>query len=584
MTRVLLVPGMGDTDGARRRLTGLRTRRQLVVQAGPDGLDGLADALDRAAEAREAIAVVSADLVTADDVLLRLLDDPELRVAALVGAMENAHPVATQGSTVLSVGTAVHPVSDADAGFLGALYVAASLVPKAAEALRAAASPAGADPLDTILAVLARDVSLPAMTAVRPQPFPAQRAETPESARAALAAVAAEADPGRAARTAARPGDGFYSTVALRRVSRHITPWAARRGVRPNTVTVASAAVGISGAVCFAVGSYPALVAGALLLQISLVLDCVDGELARATRTRSVFGTWLDAVTDRVKEYAALAGLALAGNHLWELALVAMVLQTARHLQDFSFDKGVLACWRAGMRDTRPLSDTTPWRRPEGAGRGAELLTGSAGMWARRVVRMPIGERWLILSLAALADRPWLGLTGYVVTAVAAESWTVVGALRRTRGAVAHYPANLRRRLADYRDDGLVPLAAPDGILGWALPPLTALVEGAVLLTAVLLAAAHWAASAFGWFAVVAWHRYDLVYRRGGGAPGVPPVVARLGGGWLVRSVTLGVAAALDLMPAVLLIGTCWLALVYIPESVRAGALTRRGARSEEAA
>ena len=52
-------------------------------------------------------------------------------------------------------------------------------------------------------------------------------------------------------------------------------------------------------------------IAGAALVYLSFVLDCVDGQLARYTRRFSKFGGYLDSVFDRTKEYVAFAGLAI---------------------------------------------------------------------------------------------------------------------------------------------------------------------------------------------------------------------------------------------------------------------------------
>ncbi len=569
MALVLLVPRADDSaedlQRAAQRLAALPARDPITVRTAGGDLASIVDVL---AGAPCSVAVVSSDLTAADAALLRLLDDPTLTVGALVADGGSGHPVATAGATVLTAGTPLHPIEDADADYLGALFVDAGVVGAAADALRVADRPdwAHIDVPDLALAALTRSPALPPVTAVRAEPFPAGRGT----------AVDIRASPDLAARTAARSGDGWYSTFVLRRLSARITPWAVRRGIGANAVTAVSAVLGLAGAGAFALGAYPWLVAGALLLQVSLVLDCVDGEIARATRTRSAFGGWLDAATDRVKEYAALAGLALAGHGLWALALAGMVVQTVRHLQDFAFDKGVLARWRAALRDVRPLEDTSTWRRPDGAGRGPEPLHGPAGMWLRRVIRMPIGERWLVLSLAAVAGSPASGLIAYLGTAVLAEAWTVLGALRRTRGPVGRYGADLRAVLAAYRDDGVLGLAtgarSPGGAAGWMLPPVTAAIEGGALFGCALLAAPDWTSAAFGWFAVSAWHRYDVVYRR----VGVPMAVGLLGGGWPVRSAVVLVGALAGMLPAVLVAGGCWLVLVYVPESLLAGARTRR--------
>jgi hypothetical protein len=311
------------------------------------------------------------------------------------------------------------------------------------------------------------------------------------------------------------------------------------RRIPANTVTVLSALVGVAAAISFAFGTYPALVFGALLLQVSLVLDCVDGEIARATRTRSPFGAWLDAATDRLKEYAALAGLAIAaGAGWWWVATAGMVVQTARHMHDFAFSKGVLAAYRrARERDTRPLTDTSAWVRPTGSSAGE---SGSASMWLRRVIHMPIGERWLVLSVAALLDAPGAGLVTYLALAVLSGGWTLLGALRRTTSAVAEFGTVFRRTLADYRDDGvLLPLTlgrGPGGVLGW-LPFGPHSGRRCRGHRADPDRRRRLGAAAFVWFALVAWHRYDVIYRRGGETPAVPTMVSILGGGWPARIV-----------------------------------------------
>ena len=95
----------------------------------------------------------------------------------------------------------------------------------------------------------------------------------------------------------------------------------------------------VAAAVLFGVGGRPALVAGAVLLYLGFVLDCVDGQLARYTRHFSAWGGWLDTMADRAKEYLVYAGLGYGASHAgfrygWALAIAAMTLQTVRHMTD----------------------------------------------------------------------------------------------------------------------------------------------------------------------------------------------------------------------------------------------------------
>ncbi len=72
------------------------------------------------------------------------------------------------------------------------------------------------------------------------------------------------------------------------------------------------------------------------------------------------------------------------------------------------------------------------------------------------------------------------------------------------------------RLLARLRDDGLLarPMRRrPRRPLGWLLPPAVTALEGAVLIFVALRTAPAALPVAYGWFAVVAWHRYDIFYR-----------------------------------------------------------------------
>ena len=83
------------------------------------------------------------------------------------------------------------------------------------------------------------------------------------------------------------------------------------------------------------------MIAGAILLQLAFTFDCVDGQLARYTRTFTKLGAWLDSVFDRTKEYVVFAGLAIGasrtGDDVWLLAGAALTLQVLRHCIDFSY-------------------------------------------------------------------------------------------------------------------------------------------------------------------------------------------------------------------------------------------------------
>ena len=82
--------------------------------------------------------------------------------------------------------------------------------------------------------------------------------------------------------------------------------------VRPNALTLASAALVLGAAVAVALGldGAGAHLASAAALALALVLDTADGHLARLQGTASEFGRWLDAYLDELGDMALHAAIA----------------------------------------------------------------------------------------------------------------------------------------------------------------------------------------------------------------------------------------------------------------------------------
>jgi len=103
-------------------------------------------------------------------------------------------------------------------------------------------------------------------------------------------------------------GEGLF-TKNIRRFSIPLTTWLVRLGVSANAVTIAGFALAAAAGAAFAVGHYWTGIGGALLYFASMVLDCSDGEVARATVSDSKFGAWLETVTDYLSYFVVLGGI-----------------------------------------------------------------------------------------------------------------------------------------------------------------------------------------------------------------------------------------------------------------------------------
>ena len=78
-------------------------------------------------------------------------------------------------------------------------------------------------------------------------------------------------------------------------------PW-----VTPNRLTAASVAVALAAAAAYALDR---LVVGALLFQLSFLIDCMDGKLAQTRGIRNRYGSYLDGAGDAIRFAACTGGL-----------------------------------------------------------------------------------------------------------------------------------------------------------------------------------------------------------------------------------------------------------------------------------
>lgn len=267
---------------------------------------------------------------------------------------------------------------------------------------------------------------------------------------------------------AVKKADGFFATFAISSYSKHVVRLAARLGLSPNTITAGSLALAAGAAVAFGVGDRAAMVLGAVLLYLSFLFDCVDGQLARYTRRFSPFGGWLDATTDRVKESIVYAGLAAGAvlatpgdsvhaGDVWGLAVAALVLQVMRHMIDFSFKVRYLrgaanpllgaSLGERGTPAPRPAAPPRPVE-PAATPEPVEPAVTPAGAtpqpsatarrvkrtiyWARKIVVLPIGERFALIGLTAAFTNARVTFLALLCWGSLAFCYTLAGRLLRS--------------------------------------------------------------------------------------------------------------------------------------------------------
>jgi len=214
-----------------------------------------------------------------------------------------------------------------------------------------------------------------------------------------------------------RSGEHWAGRWYLRRLSPYLTRALLPTGISPNALTGWMIVAGLAGAaVAATVDGILGAVLAVLLIQLYLLLDCVDGEVARVTGRTSTVGVYLDRVGHYLCEAGLLVGLGLRADALhpglWSFlgclaALGAVLIKSETDLVDV-----------ARARDGRaPVQDAASVPRS-----GALATARRAGMLLRFHRLILAVELSLLILLAAIIDtvRGDLVATRVLVVLVAA--------------------------------------------------------------------------------------------------------------------------------------------------------------------
>jgi phosphatidylglycerophosphate synthase len=140
-----------------------------------------------------------------------------------------------------------------------------------------------------------------------------------------------------------KPRDILWNRFAARPVAAVLLVPLAKTRITPNQVTFLTLVVFVGAMVMLALGrGYPWLVGAVLVLELSYVLDCVDGQLARMRHRSSAVGAHLDFLMDELKAFLLVAACGIRlwrsdGQELWliEALLGLAVVASAISLTTF---------------------------------------------------------------------------------------------------------------------------------------------------------------------------------------------------------------------------------------------------------
>ena len=225
-----------------------------------------------------------------------------------------------------------------------------------------------------------------------------------------------------------KPNDIIWNRFVARPLAAVLVVPLARTGITPNQVTFLTLPVFLAGAVVLALlPSWGALLAGAAIIELSYVLDCADGQLARLKGTSSPVGAHLDFLMDELKAFALVAAIAIrlwlpAHDARWLLegiggvvvVAAAISLTTFVRRPEYAAATGAVVSHGTGDYGEGFEQKAAPRRSPlalvEALGRF--IVHYPSHIWLVALVnRIDIFLHAYVLMNAAYAARSFLGLT-----------------------------------------------------------------------------------------------------------------------------------------------------------------------------
>ncbi|MFC4560594.1 CDP-alcohol phosphatidyltransferase family protein [Nocardiopsis mangrovi] len=186
----------------------------------------------------------------------------------------------------------------------------------------------------------------------------------------------------------------------MRDISPYVSAAFIRLGVAPNPITYLMMAFGVLSGVVLAFGDLWSALLALVLIQIYLLLDCSDGEVARYTGRTSVAGIYLDRIGHYLSEIALLIGLGIraqgefaAGG--WVIAGMAAALGAA--LIKVETDNVVVARAKAGLPEK--VADSA--MQPRSAGLGLARKAASALRFHRVIQAVELS---ILVAVVAVVD------------------------------------------------------------------------------------------------------------------------------------------------------------------------------------
>lgn len=109
--------------------------------------------------------------------------------------------------------------------------------------------------------------------------------------------------------------DTFFGKYVYRFLATYLTYFLARIPLTPNHISILSLLFALVAATFFGLGTHANLIIGFILLQIAMILDYCDGQVARLKGLGSQRGAWFDVLLGMIQNNLIVLGIIIGLLH-----------------------------------------------------------------------------------------------------------------------------------------------------------------------------------------------------------------------------------------------------------------------------
>ncbi|MHB9859864.1 CDP-alcohol phosphatidyltransferase family protein [Streptomyces sp. YIM S03343] len=226
------------------------------------------------------------------------------------------------------------------------------------------------------------------------------------------------------AKLASRNGEHWAGRLYMRRISLRLTRQLVRTPVTPDQLTWTMVVCGIAAGAALMIPGLAGAVLAVVLMQLFLLFDCVDGEVARWKGQNSATGIYVDRLGAYLADAALLVGAGFRAAHPGYGGWLSLGIATALGVVLLKASTDLVDVARA-RRGLGVADDEATRPRSEGVATVRKLAA------AFKIHRVTNGiEASLVLLAAAIADTATGGIdpTRWALAALAAITWVMVPA------------------------------------------------------------------------------------------------------------------------------------------------------------